>query len=313
MSSERREHVRQRVSRVSVKVASQEAFRASYLRDLSMGGLFVRSRAPLPVSAPVVVELSVEGSDPLRLRGEVARHERADDGSHRGFGVRFSTVDAETKTALEALLAAHQQPTHVPSSPSALEAELAEARGTLEAYEEALAQARENEAELTQRVEASAAESAVLAQLNHELQTRVKGLEAERATSRSQLEKLSARLKQGEAEAQALYATTTRLATELKVAREAVSSRKGAHEDTVGQLMVQFERESAQAAERQEQVEAELAALREQLATRDDGPLRAELQDLSAQLDDERLKSMALQRALQRFVEMGGIIPPRKE
>lgn len=40
--------------------------------------------------------------------------------------------------------------------------------------------------------------------------------------------------------------------------------------------------------------------------------LRAELQDATAQLDDERLKAMALQRALERFAAMGGTIPPRK-
>lgn len=76
MGIERREFVRQRVSRVEVRVASQEAFRASYLRDLSMGGLFVRSRQPLAQGTAVMVELRVEDQPAVRLRGEVEQLQR---------------------------------------------------------------------------------------------------------------------------------------------------------------------------------------------------------------------------------------------
>ena len=41
--------------------------------------------------------------------------------------------------------------------------------------------------------------------------------------------------------------------------------------------------------------------------------LRDEVRELSSQLDDERLKSMALQRALERFAAMGGTIPKQAE
>ncbi len=222
MEIERREFVRQRVSRVEVRVASQEAFRASYLRDLSLGGLFVRSRQPLPEGTAVVVELLVEARPAVRLRGEVMRQEHAPDGTPRGFGVRFSMVDAETKQALEQILAAHQPPAQSP--PADLETQLAEARGTIEAYEESLALLRENEASALQKLEASEAECGLLVRLSHELQARVQALEA-----------------------------------------------------------------------------------------RDDSRLRNELQELAAQLDDERLKSMALERALQRFVDMGGVVLKRTE
>ena len=54
--------------------------------------------------------------------------------------------------------------------------------------------------------------------------------------------------------------------------------------------------------------DAELSALHDASSR-----LAAELQESSAQLDNERLKSMALERALKRFVEMGGVIPKRTE
>lgn len=257
MSIERREFVRQRVSRVEVRVASQEAFRSSYLRDLSMGGLFVRSRQPLAQGTAVVVELAVEDHLPVRLRGEVMRQEHAADGTARGFGVRFSTVDAETQQALQEILQAHTLPDPSTAAEAGdLETQLAEARGTIEAYEESMALIRQNEAEAVQQLEATQAECLVLVQVSQEMQARVQVLEVERSELKTQLANLAARL----------------------------SKRDG-----------------------------ELSVLQVQLESKDDAELRAELQEFAAQLDDERLKSMALERALQRFVQMGGVIPKRTE
>ena len=306
MGIERREHVRQRVSRVEVKVASQEAFRASYLRDLSMGGLFVRSRQPLPQGAAVVVELAVQAQPPVRLRGEVMRQEHGPDGTPRGFGVRFSMVDAETKQSLEQIIKAHQQP----DRPAAvdLETQLAEARGTIEAYEETLALLREGEAEASQKLEASQAECGVLVRLSHELQGRVQALETERTALRANVDGLVARLARGDAELGALHETTTRLAAELKAARSqaAVSSTR---DDAVTRLMAEFEAETQRSAALKAELDAEVRALKAQLEAKDDARLRAELQESAAQLDEERLKSMALERALQRFIDMGGVVP----
>jgi uncharacterized protein (TIGR02266 family) len=283
---ERRAHVRQRVSRVEVRVASRESFRASYLRDLSMGGLFVRSRQPLPRGTAVVVELSVDSQSPARLRGEVMRQEHAPDGTPRGFGVRFSTVDEDTRMTLENILRAHQQPQPwVPTGPEALDTQLAEARGTIEAYEETLALLRESEMETAQRLEA---------------------VEAERGLMESVAHELMARVQRGEAEALALRAQMVQLTVELDAARQLVANAATEHSGVSHRMLAEFEAEQQKTAA----LDAEVQTIRAQLEAKDEGPLRSELQELSIQLDDERLKSMALERALQRFVEMGGI-PPR--
>lgn len=274
-----------------------------------MGGLFVRSRQPLAQGTAVVVELAVQQQPPVRLRGEVMRQEHAPDGTPRGFGVRFSMVDAETKLSLEQIIKAHQQPE---GPPAQLETQLAEARGTIEAYEETLALIRENEADALQKLEASQAECGVLVHLSHELQGRVQALETERAALRANVDGLAKRLAKGDAELGALHEMTTRLASELKVARSqaALSSTR---DDAVTRLMTEFEAEAQRTAALKAELDAEVRGLKEQLEAKDDGRLRAELQDIAAQLDDERLKSMALERALQRFVDMGGVIPKRTD
>lgn len=276
-----------------------------------MGGLFVRSKQPLPKGTQVVVELVVEDHAPVRLRGEVMRQEHAPDGTARGFGVQFSMVDAETKAALEEIMRLHRQlATPAPSTERAqLETQLAEARGTIEAYEESLSLVRQSEAEAHQQLEAAKVERDLLVQVSQELQSRVKTLEAERNELKEHVAALADALAKGDAELNALHQTTTRLATELKATRTAQSNG----EDAVNRLMAEFEIENQRSAELKAQLDEEIRMLKQQLAEKDDSKLRAELQDFAAQLDDERLKSMALERALQRFVQMGGVIPKRTE
>ena len=310
MGIERREHLRQRVSRVEVRVASREAFRASYLRDLSMGGLFIRSRHPLPAGSQVVVELAVANRERARLRGEVVRQELAPDGTPHGFGVRFSTLDPETQSAVEAIIREHQQPE--PESVP-LEVQLAEARGTIEAYEQSLALMRESESEMMQSFESAAAERDVLAEHARELQTRVQSLEREGASLRAHVSKVIARLAVVEDELEKQRAEAAQLNSALQLARGLIEQTASEHEQSVQELESARATQSAEDAARRGEFEAELSALKTQLALRDDTKLRAELQEFSAQLDDERLKSMALERALQRFVAMGGVIPPRSE
>ena len=220
--ADRREHVRQRVSRVQVRVASRESLKASYLRDLSLGGLFVRSKSLLPRDTPVVVELSVAEQPPTRLRGTVVRHEHAPDGSCRGFGVRFSFVDAETLSALELILREHQRPSLVVPTPT----ELAELRGTMEAYEESLALLRESETTLAQKLEQTEVERGLLAEVARELQARVALLESERTSLKEGVDSLSLQAVRREGEAKAFQATITRLLAELGNARASEAELK---------------------------------------------------------------------------------------
>lgn len=65
--------------------------------DLSVGGMFVETEAPLPVAAPVHFELHLPGRAPRVVDGEgvvVWRRERqASAAPAPGFGVRFTQLD----------------------------------------------------------------------------------------------------------------------------------------------------------------------------------------------------------------------------
>lgn len=291
--AERREHERKKVLKVEVRVASTEAFRASYLRDLSLGGLFVRSKKPLPLGTAVVIELIVATLAPVRLHGDVVRLENDPAGQPRGFGVKFSDVDAATQAALQQIISASSaRATPAPQAdPAVLAAELAELRGTVEAYEESLASMHERETEYAEKIESLRAERKLLNEVAAELQARVKLLERERASLDEKVEHLVAELAKHQTENQAIKDTSHRLALQLE-----------------SNLARELETASATAEEHRRALEEEVQALKQQLHDENSARLRSELQQLTAQLDEERLKSMALERALQRFSSMGGVV-----
>ncbi|MFT3709695.1 MAG: PilZ domain-containing protein [Archangium sp.] len=296
--AERREHERRKVLKVEVRVASTEAFRASYLRDLSLGGLFVRSKKPLPLGTAVVIELLVATLEPVRLHGDVVRLENDKDGNPRGFGVKFSDVDATTQASLKQIIAAARAPpTPLPQTEvGALVQEIAELRGTVEAYEESIASMHEREIEYAHRIEELNAERKLLKSVAAELQSRVKLLEEERKSLDGKIVHLVSELAAHQEENKAIRETSAKLSIELQ-----------------SSLAAELDKSSAAAESHRNALEQEIAALRKQLDDENTARLRGELQELSAQLDDERLKSMALERALQRFSAMGGVVPPREK
>lgn len=268
-AGDRRQHSRHRVYRVEVKVATRDAFRASYLRDVSAGGIFVRSLKPLPCGTPVVIQLAVAGGAALHLPGEVARVEAG------GFGVRFGALSAEQHAGLAALIAGAREEGPVEADAADLRTQLFALRGEIEAYEQSLATAHEAEMEAVQRAEAAEFERALLADIAHELTTRLAAVEADRRRVNE------------------LFSLAQR---RLKALESAVAVRAPAPEVAPGATELQ----------------AELARLREELTVRGVEGLRGELHELTEQLDDERLKNLALQRALERFVSMGGLAPPTR-
>lgn len=292
---DRRQHVRHRVFRIEVKVASAESFRASYLRDLSAGGLFVRSAKPLPVETRVVVQLSVASGQPLSLPGVVARV------AEGGFGVRFDALAAEQQSAVEHLIASVKG-----RDDTDLAAALAEARGNIEAYEQNLALLREAEMEANQRAENLELERSVLAEAVKDLSARLATVESDRARLRGLIDQANARLKAFEVE---VARSEARHRAEL----EQASARATDEQASARVLAQRLAEERAAAAELRAGLERELAQLKAGLSrTENETQLRAELQELSSQLDDERLKALAFQRALERFVAMGGLNgPPR--
>jgi Tfp pilus assembly protein PilZ len=282
-SPERRQHERHRVFRIEVKVATTSAFRASYLRDVSSGGIFVRSQKPLPKGTRVVVELGVASTPPLRIPGEVVRLEPT------GFGVRFDELTREQQLGVNALVAMAAAPKPAGDDLETLRKRLAEAEGQIEGYEQALATAREHEMEVVQRAEHAEFERTLFEKKSRELSDTLAIVEAERS-----------RL------AQSLQVTTTRLLA-LDADQRAWRAKQRLGEDgRRDELVARLETERDQAQKVSQALESELERLRTELSAQTLDETRRELKVVTEELSDEKLKNMALQRAFGRFVAMGG-------
>jgi chromosome segregation ATPase len=285
---------------VEVKLATPEAFRASYLRDVSTGGIFVRSTKPLPIGTRVVVQLMV-AERLAALPGAVVRVE---DGV--GFGVKFDLLDEEQQRAVSALVEQNQM--KVPEV--SVETKLAEAQGVIEAYEQTLASLREELSDANERADQASFERQVIGDHVRELQTKLDAQLKENTRLMNAMRASEDRLK-------ALEREVTRRVTEDKKRQAELDAARSVIDQTsaeVSQLEADFARRMKERDQREEQLrkglDAELKAVTAAIAKEPEiAKLRDEMRELSSQLDDERLKAMALQRALERFVAMGGTIP----
>jgi chromosome segregation ATPase len=293
---ERRAHERHRVFRLGVKVATRDAFRASYLRDLSEGGLFVRSQHPLPIGSQVAIELAPPGHAPLSLSGKVVRREDS------GFGVQFGELEPAVKATLDALLAEYhpEKPANEPSA-SELLTELADLKGSIEAYEEELARLRESETELTEKLGASEAEKQLLEGIVIQLQTNAEDLEYERAKMTALLSEAADQVAKLQADVLAETQRANDLATDMAAEHTQDVKRQ------LEELRARSKKELDVATRQRASLMAELKTMQQQLQDGAFSKLREELRDVSSQLDEEKMKSMALQKALERFAAMGGL------
>lgn len=302
---ERRAHERHRVFRLGVKVATRDAFRASYLRDLSEGGLFVRSQHPLPMGSQVAIELAPPNHPVLSLLGKVVRREEG------GFGVQFGELAAEVRSTLDALLAEYQEPSvPLPPDETALKAEIADLKGSIEAYEEELARLRESETALLEKLESAEAEKQVLEDIVTQLQTKAEELEYERAKMTALLSEAADQVAKLQTDAVAEGQRANDLASEMAASKEMFQELKAEHAKDVKrqleELRLRSKKELDAATTQRASLMAELRAMQQQLEDGAFSKLREELRDVTSQLDEEKMKTMALQKALERFVAMGG-------
>lgn len=298
---DRRQHERQRTFRVEVKLATPELYRASYLKDVSHGGIFVRSQKPLAMGTRVVIQLVV-ADRVASLPGEVVRVQEG-----QGFGVRFDQLSPQQRADVDALVSQQQA-----SKPEvAISEKLSEAQGIIEAYEHTLGTMREELSEATERADQASFERQLLAEHARELEGKLRGQLAENARLTDVLKASEERLKALEKEVTRRVLEDKKRQAELDQARSLVDRRSAEAQQLEAQFARQLEERERREADLRNGLDAELKAVRAALSKEPEiAKLRDEMRELSSQLDDERLKAMALQRALERFVAMGGTVPP---
>ena len=74
--------------------------RRTYVKDISKGGMFVRSRSPQPVGTKVKVVLELPDGSQFPIQGETVSIRDATDGTG-GNGVRFTDLEPARLAMLE--------------------------------------------------------------------------------------------------------------------------------------------------------------------------------------------------------------------
>lgn len=103
--SERRNATRQELA-VDIGLHSATQFFAGVAGDVSEGGLFVATYAPLPLGSEVVASFVLPGGHHVTTPGIVAwlRETAALDGPPPGMGIRFFKLDADDRRAIDRFL-----------------------------------------------------------------------------------------------------------------------------------------------------------------------------------------------------------------
>lgn len=83
---------------------SIDDFIAEYVTDISRGGVFIRSKQPLPVGTKVNLKFSVILDDFHTVQGEGEVVRVVDDGEHVGMGVTFLELTPESREIIEELV-----------------------------------------------------------------------------------------------------------------------------------------------------------------------------------------------------------------
>ncbi|HZH05018.1 MAG TPA: PilZ domain-containing protein, partial [Myxococcaceae bacterium] len=288
-----RQHARIRSSKILVRIPTVDKLRAHYLRDLSEGGIFVKSERTLPIGTAVNIELVPPGwTASLILTGRVVRiatDEEARKTNAVGMAIRFEEVTPEAQQALTELIRKHSQSEALSAPLSGDEAErlrtqvqglmfeLSAARESLQACE------RDRDAQAA-RVPAGGSPSGP-ADDGGELVF----LRAHLETANARVAKLQEELRRSEDDEAQSRALAERLAHEKRLLEK---SQKEASRDTgeVERLRQELQDSEARFASERDRAEA----LKRRAYTAD-----SELRAAQAQAKAERERSAQLERELE--------------
>jgi uncharacterized protein (TIGR02266 family) len=107
--SQRRATDRRRTERAPVTVAIQyatvDALFSEFTRNINEGGVFVTTREPLPLDAPVTVQFRLPGSgDAIQAHGRVVRVEAAAGAAPGGMAIEFEELDRDARQRIDRLV-----------------------------------------------------------------------------------------------------------------------------------------------------------------------------------------------------------------
>lgn len=100
---DQRQHTR---TAINQEFETIDEFISEYVTNISQGGVFIRSKNPLPVGTRVTLKFSVilEDFETIEGEGEVIRVENTPGDT--GMGVAFTRLTAEAKTLIDRIISA---------------------------------------------------------------------------------------------------------------------------------------------------------------------------------------------------------------
>ncbi|MCP4444296.1 MAG: DnaJ domain-containing protein [Myxococcales bacterium] len=95
---------------VRLRIPDWERFKVLYTRDISRGGMFLKSTKSLPIGSLLNLNLMMPTGETIELGAEVVHFRPAASGRPSGMGLRFGTVSPETRKQLDALMESKPKP-----------------------------------------------------------------------------------------------------------------------------------------------------------------------------------------------------------
>lgn len=105
LSTEEEDELRQHSrAMINQEFETIDEFIAEYVTNISHGGVFIRSKNPLPVGTRVTLKFSVilDDFETIEGEGEVVRVEGG------GMGVAFTRLNAESKALIDSIVASRE-------------------------------------------------------------------------------------------------------------------------------------------------------------------------------------------------------------
>ncbi len=152
MESKHRRHTRVE-AKVSGHVKTGDGHGACEIENISAGGLFMRTNAPLPVGLAITIELR-SAKDSLQLGGRVVSVVTPEDAernfSSPGVGVAFDVLPSETEKKLRALLELLEKSPDAAGLTAIASPNDTNVRGLLEMLSDALQKLKERDREIAE-------------------------------------------------------------------------------------------------------------------------------------------------------------------
>lgn len=90
---------------INKEFSSIDDFIAEYVTDISRGGVFIRSKSPLPVGTRVNLKFSVILDDFETIEGEGQVVRVISEGENTGMGVSFTELTEHSRQIIERIVA----------------------------------------------------------------------------------------------------------------------------------------------------------------------------------------------------------------